>query len=172
MRKMCVLIGVIALTGCTVRTYTVEKPRPDREVRGNQGFLAGSSEKGTSEKSARLGETRKIAVMELEFGSSRKVDAAKPVSKDGPDDTIELDRDERDVPGDLDTREVVIPEEMVSADPEYEIYTVQKNDTLQKISMKFYGTTKKWMKIYDANKDLLKSPDQIYPGKNIRVPLD
>src|SRR5512139_2133187 len=29
-------------------------------------------------------------------------------------------------------------------------YTVKKGDTLQEISQKFYGTTKKWRKIYEA----------------------
>ena len=37
-------------------------------------------------------------------------------------------------------------------------YIVQKGDTLQKISKKFFGTTKKWPKLYDANKDVLKGP--------------
>jgi len=53
-----------------------------------------------------------------------------------------------------------------------EKYTVQKGDTLQKISKKFYGTTKKWQKIYAANQDTLKGPNKIYPGQTIDVPLD
>ncbi|PIQ88790.1 MAG: hypothetical protein COV72_06520 [Candidatus Omnitrophica bacterium CG11_big_fil_rev_8_21_14_0_20_42_13] len=51
-------------------------------------------------------------------------------------------------------------------------YTVEKNDTLQKISQKFYGTTKKWKKIYDANTDTLKSPDKVYPGQKLNIPQD
>ncbi|OGX17785.1 MAG: hypothetical protein A3K83_06695 [Omnitrophica WOR_2 bacterium RBG_13_44_8b] len=51
-------------------------------------------------------------------------------------------------------------------------YTVQKGDTLQKISQKTFGTTKKWMKIYDANRDVLKGPNQIYPGQVIKIPVD
>ena len=52
----------------------------------------------------------------------------------------------------------------------FESYTVGKNDTLQKISMKFYGTTKKWMKIYDANKDVLHSPNKLYAGQTLKIP--
>jgi nucleoid-associated protein YgaU len=51
-----------------------------------------------------------------------------------------------------------------------EKYTVAKNDTLQKISKKFYGTTKRWMKIYDANKDVLRAPDKLYPGQVLNIP--
>ncbi|MCM8781059.1 MAG: LysM peptidoglycan-binding domain-containing protein, partial [Candidatus Omnitrophica bacterium] len=54
----------------------------------------------------------------------------------------------------------------------FERYTVQPQDTLQKISQKFYGTTKKWNKIYEANKDTLKSPDKIYPGQILEIPLE
>ena len=52
----------------------------------------------------------------------------------------------------------------------FEQYTVGKNDTLQKISKKFYGTTKKWPKIYDANKDVLRGPDKLYPGQTLKIP--
>ncbi|MCX7662077.1 MAG: LysM peptidoglycan-binding domain-containing protein, partial [Candidatus Omnitrophica bacterium] len=45
-------------------------------------------------------------------------------------------------------------------------------DTLQKISLKFYGTTKKWKRIFNANKDIIKSPDKIYPGQVINIPLE
>jgi len=51
-------------------------------------------------------------------------------------------------------------------------YIVGKGDTLQKISQKFYGTTKKWVKIYEANKDALKGPNKIYPGQSINIPTD
>ncbi|MBM3255022.1 MAG: LysM peptidoglycan-binding domain-containing protein [Candidatus Omnitrophica bacterium] len=56
--------------------------------------------------------------------------------------------------------------------PATEKYTVGKNDTLQKISNRFYGTTKKWLKIYEANKAVLKGPDKIYPGQVLSIPID
>ena len=49
-------------------------------------------------------------------------------------------------------------------------YVVQKGDTLQKISNKMYGTTKRWKEIYEANKAELKSPDHIKPGQEIVIP--
>ena len=50
-------------------------------------------------------------------------------------------------------------------------YVVRKGDTLQKISKKFYGTTKKWRRIYKANrKTLSKGPDKIQPGMQLVIP--
>ncbi len=49
-------------------------------------------------------------------------------------------------------------------------YKVGKGDTLQKISRKFYGTTKKWTLLYKANKAKLKSPDKVYPGQILVIP--
>ncbi|MBU3911998.1 MAG: LysM peptidoglycan-binding domain-containing protein [Candidatus Omnitrophica bacterium] len=49
-------------------------------------------------------------------------------------------------------------------------YVVEKGDTLQKISEKMYGTTKRWKKIYEANKDALKSPDMIKVGQKLVIP--
>ena len=43
-------------------------------------------------------------------------------------------------------------------------------DTLSKISKQFYGDANKYMKIFEANKPMLKSPDKIYPGQNLRIP--
>ena len=51
-------------------------------------------------------------------------------------------------------------------------YTVVNNDTLEKISQKVYGTTKKWKQIYDANSDKLKSPDRIYSGQVLKIPKE
>jgi nucleoid-associated protein YgaU len=49
---------------------------------------------------------------------------------------------------------------------------VQNGDTLQKISQKFYGTSKKWKNIFEANKDKLKAPDKIRVGQTICVPTE
>jgi len=49
-------------------------------------------------------------------------------------------------------------------------YTVQKGDTLSKISKQFYGDANKYQKIFDANRDQLKDPDKIQPGQVLRIP--
>ncbi len=60
----------------------------------------------------------------------------------------------------------------VSDDQRFEDYTITTNDTLQKISMKFYNSYSKWPRIYEANKDVLKSPDILKPGTNLKIPVD
>jgi nucleoid-associated protein YgaU len=50
------------------------------------------------------------------------------------------------------------------------IYTIAKGDTLGKIAKQFYGDAKQWKKIHEANKDIIKNPDLIYPGQVIKIP--
>lgn len=51
-------------------------------------------------------------------------------------------------------------------------YTVQKGDSLSKISLKFYGTTKQWKKIVEANKDKLGRSQTLKPGMVLIIPGD
>ena len=55
-------------------------------------------------------------------------------------------------------------------EPEAVFYTVVKGDTLSKISKQQYGDPNKYMKIFEANKPMLKHPDKIYPGQMLRIP--
>jgi hypothetical protein len=49
-------------------------------------------------------------------------------------------------------------------------YTVQPGDTLSKISQQFYGKSGEYMRIFEANRDQLKNPDQIRPGQELKIP--
>jgi LysM repeat protein len=49
-------------------------------------------------------------------------------------------------------------------------YTVQAGDSLGKISQHFYGKASEYMKIFDANKNILTDPDKIKPGMNLVIP--
>ena len=55
-----------------------------------------------------------------------------------------------------------------SAEGKY--HTVQKGDTLSKIAKDAYGDANQYNKIFEANKPMLKNPDQIYPGQVLRIP--
>ena len=62
---------------------------------------------------------------------------------------------------------------MMSVDqsaPEAKYYTVVSGDNLSKISKAQYGDPNKYMKIFEANKPMLKEPDKIYPGQVLRIP--
>ena len=60
----------------------------------------------------------------------------------------------------------------VSSSGKFVDYTIQKGDTLQKISKKFYNSYSKWNRIYEANKATLKSPDIVSPGMKIKIPVE
>jgi len=49
-------------------------------------------------------------------------------------------------------------------------YTVVAGDSLSKISKKFYGDANHWRRIFEANRDLISDPDEIYPGQTLKIP--
>jgi len=160
MRKLLFLVGIIILSGClTMRSYTKEEPRKDLEIEGNRGYLSGECEEEPREN--RLGDTRTISVVEVEF------DPREIKKEAGKEELTEVK-----IPFQkIEVVEAVLEEELVPAERiEAQYYVVQKNDTLQKISHKFYGTTRKWNFLYKANKDVLKSPDKLYPGAKLLIP--
>jgi nucleoid-associated protein YgaU len=54
--------------------------------------------------------------------------------------------------------------------PEAVFYEVKSGDNLSKIAKHFYGDANKYPKIFEANKPMLKDPDEIYPGQRLRIP--
>lgn len=160
MKYLAVLLGIIFLGGCLTRTYTIEKPRTNLEIHGNQGYLLGTPTEAP--KPNKFGEMRKISVLEVELGPHPRKKVMKEEVKPEVEAITEEEATEKGPTG---------KELSVAPSKNYESYTVQKNDTLQKISQKFYGTTKKWKMLYDENRDVLKSPDKVYPGKTIKIPV-
>lgn len=55
-------------------------------------------------------------------------------------------------------------------EPKVEYYIIEKGDNLSKIAKKFYGDANKYPLIFDANKEVIKDPDLIFPGQKIRIP--
>lgn len=49
-------------------------------------------------------------------------------------------------------------------------YIVQPGDTLGAISRRFYGNSSRYMDIYDANRDRLRSPSSLVVGQELRIP--
>jgi nucleoid-associated protein YgaU len=50
-------------------------------------------------------------------------------------------------------------------------HTVAKGDTLGKIAKKYYGNAGAYMQIFNANTDILKNPDLIYPDQELTIPF-
>lgn len=150
-----VLASVLILSGCVARTYSLTKDRVDQNLSsGNRGFIMGKAPATSSE--AVRKDTRTVRVFEFELGrtyKAKKEYVATPL---------------------VGASEVAVKESLPEPTLETSVtnqkYVVGKNDTLQKISKKFYGTTKKWVKIYAANTDVLKGPDKVYPGQILNIP--
>ena len=49
-------------------------------------------------------------------------------------------------------------------------YTVQKGDTLSKISKQYYGDANQYNRIFEANRDQLNDADKIRPGQVLKIP--
>ena len=49
-------------------------------------------------------------------------------------------------------------------------YTVKPGDTLSKIAKEMYGNPNQYQKIFDANRDQLRDPNQIRPGQQLKIP--
>ena len=50
------------------------------------------------------------------------------------------------------------------------IYEVVSGDSLSKIAKREYGNANEWKRIFEANKDLIKDPDKIFPGQKLKIP--
>ena len=57
-----------------------------------------------------------------------------------------------------------------SSGSQYRTYTVVAGDSLSKIAKREYGDAQQWRRIYEANRDIIKDPDLIYPGQVVRIP--
>lgn len=55
--------------------------------------------------------------------------------------------------------------------PVFRVYTTRQGDTLQRISRRFYGTTRHWRAISRANGYAL-DPNRLGPGREILIPVD
>jgi nucleoid-associated protein YgaU len=52
----------------------------------------------------------------------------------------------------------------------YGYWEVRSGDSLSKIAKRAYDDAGKYMKIFEANRDVLKDPDKIKPGQKLKVP--
>lgn len=178
MKRILALLLVIGVfSGCLVRTYTIQKPRRDLDIKGNQGYLMGTPKESPTPSKT----TRTFTVFEIELGphqpketsipsiSKKEEPASAPESTSFEETILEEEVIEQKPQENEQESKLAIPQQKVI--PGYTTYKVKENDTLQKISKKFYGTTKKWPVIYEENKDIIKNPDKIYPGLVIKIPL-
>ena len=63
-----------------------------------------------------------------------------------------------------------LSQEADSRSKEMRYHIVQKGDTLAGIALKIYGNSRDYIKLYEANPDILRRADKIYIGQRLRVP--
>lgn len=74
----------------------------------------------------------------------------------------------------IDVTEAVdaaVPAEQMLEPDNVTYYVIQSGDTLSKIAKQFYQDAMAYTKIFDANREVIKDPDLIFPGQKIRIPL-
>lgn len=49
-------------------------------------------------------------------------------------------------------------------------HIVQESDTLSEISSKYYGTSRRWREIFQANKNVIANPDFLEKGTKLIIP--
>ena len=52
----------------------------------------------------------------------------------------------------------------------YSTYEVKPGDSLSKIAKNVYGNGNEWKRIFEANTDILKDPNKIFPGQKLKIP--
>ena len=184
------------LSGCAIRAIPYDVDRVDQEITGNRGVVRGdvSSVPVTERK-----KTKKMYNIEIELPMSGADKLKKERDSSGGNkgyvQTETVPERKKRVGKKrgsaiklrslgTSTKPQVVYQVPLKAGGKYKrekgvgvivkkeekIYIVKKGDTLQKIADKMYGTTKKWKKIYNANKDVLEAPDVIRPGQKLVIP--
>src|SRR4051812_6184395 len=57
-----------------------------------------------------------------------------------------------------------------SVDDGTQYYVIKSGDTLSAIAKQFYGDANQYPKIFEANREVIKDADLIFPGQKIRIP--
>jgi nucleoid-associated protein YgaU len=66
----------------------------------------------------------------------------------------------------------VIADDLMAPQPqeEVEFFEVRVGDSLSTIAFLHYGNPNEYPRIFEANREVIKNPNLIYPGQKIRVP--
>jgi len=191
-RSILLSLMVLSLVGCatadkskektfSVRSYIQDEPRVDQEISGKIGNWENAPDAVDVERK----KTRQVYYLELtkeadeadktiteieETTATQDTTAPAPAAAPTPAPTSSAPPQPKlNLPSFDDEPAAQMPPR-AAASTGFTEYKVEKDDTLQKISMKFYKTNNKWTQIYEANKDVIKNPNFIKPGITIRIP--
>ena len=159
MKKLLLLVAGLAtllmVDGCRTATRITTVPRVDLEIEGegNRGYLV-----GTPPPAQALKTTREMIETDVEIPSFYKPKRGKT--------SVGL---EEIAPPEMEMDETG---SMPSTPARYDTYVVQKGDSLWSIAKKpeVYGKATQWRRLFDANRDILKSPDRLRAGMTLKIP--
>ena len=152
------ILGILVAAGCRTATKVTEVPRVDLDLAGgNRGYLI-----GTPPETAALKTTRTMVQTDVEIPTFYK-----PTQGAAPTSSEALAQPE---PEPAMTEAPAGGEQKAAA--RYDTYVVQKGDSLSTIAAKpeIYGHGSRWRRIFDANRDQLKSPDRVQAGMTLKIP--
>lgn len=155
---LCGMLGGMLIAGCRTASRVIEVPRVDLEVSGgNRGYLIGTPPTISENQSS----TRAMAEMEFEIPSFSRP-GSRPVR---PVSLGEVAPPETDLSESGATPAGTSPQV-------YDTYVVHKGDTLWSIAAnpQVFGDASRWRLLFEANRDLLKSPDRLRPGMTLKIP--
>lgn len=154
------LVGMLVVTGCRAATRVVDVPRVDLEVEGrggNRGYLVGTPPPAAERKT-----TRQIVQTDIELPDFYKFQPGAPFQVGGV--SAQEEAGQYAAAG-----EAAAAPAAVGA---FDTYVVQKGESLWTIAAKpeIYGKASAWKRLFDANRDVLKSPDRVRAGMTLKVP--
>jgi nucleoid-associated protein YgaU len=134
---------------------------------GKALFQSGEDEAGAIESMIKKDLGDKINDFKVEFDSGLVTLIGKCDSKATKEKAVLL-------AGNLKGVEKVNDEslECPASDEITEFYTVKSGDSLWKIAQNLYGDGNKYNQIFEANKEVIKNPDLIFPGQVLRIPKE
>jgi len=151
---MTTIAALLAVSGCRTAARVTTVPRVDLEMTGtgNRGYLV-----GTPPPPGELKTTREMIQTDVEIPSFYKPKRGQAAGL-GEIAPPEMDLDEASTAPIAPVR--------------YDTYVVQKGDTLWTIAKKpeIYGKATYWRRLFDANRDILKSPDRLKAGMTLKIP--
>ena len=71
---------------------------------------------------------------------------------------------------DLSVAQLTVAQAPTAAFPPSTTYEVKAADALSKIAKAVYGDAGDYERIFEANQPMLRDPNKIYPGQQLRIP--
>ena len=155
------ILMMVVNSGCRTATQLADVPRVDLELEGsgNRGYLQGLPPSSSGWKS-----TRQMVQTDVEIPSLYKPrpSSAPPL---GLEDASSSSFEAWNAP---------TLSEAQGLSGASDTYVVQKGDSLWSIAAKpeVYGKASQWQRIFEANRDILKSPDHLRSGMTLKMPRD